>query len=63
MYRNLKAYRVKFGLTQVDLAKKLDITPGAYSFKETGRTQFTLKEAKLIADLFGTTIDELFFES
>ena len=38
MYRNLKAYRVKFGLTQVDLAKKLDITPGAYSFKETGRT-------------------------
>ena len=63
MFRNLKAYRVKANLTQEELANKIGITTRNYISKENGKSQFKLDEAKLIADLFGTTIDELFFKS
>ena len=58
---SLKSFRVKFGFTQKDIADKLGISTTAYSFKETGKNQFTLKEAKEIANLFNTTIDNVFY--
>lgn len=58
---SLKSFRVKFGLTQKDLADKLDISVTSYSLKETGKSQFTLKEAKEIANLFNSTIDNVFY--
>ena len=61
MTRNLKSFRAKYGLTQMQMAEKLDITTATYSFKENGKKQFTLEEAKKIAEIFNTTIDNIFF--
>lgn len=59
---NLKSYRAKAGLTQGEVAKKIGIAPNSYSFKENGKREFTLSEAKAIADIFGDTIDKIFFD-
>jgi DNA-binding XRE family transcriptional regulator len=48
-------------MSQPTVAKILGISSVAYSHKETGRTPFTLPEAKLLADTFDVTIDELFY--
>jgi DNA-binding XRE family transcriptional regulator len=62
MKNNLKSFRVKFGMTQENMAEKLGMSTTTYSFKETEKSQFTLKEAKQIADMFNSTIDEVFFD-
>lgn len=61
--RNLKAYRIKYNLTQEDMASKLGISIVAYRNKENGHNQFTLAEAKIISDLFNASITEIFFEN
>ncbi|MCT4593139.1 MAG: helix-turn-helix domain-containing protein [Anaeromicrobium sp.] len=60
-YKSLKAYRKLVGINQSDLAQMLGIGTNTYSFKENGKTPFTLDEAKTIADFFGATVDEIFF--
>ena len=52
MYRELKSLRVKHNITQKQIAKILEITPEAYSNKETGKYNFTLEEAFKISLLF-----------
>lgn len=61
--RNLKAYRTKYALTQEDMAKILNISTIAYRNKENNLSQFSLKEAKIIADKFNATIEEIFFDN
>lgn len=58
----LKAYRSLKGIKQEDIANLLGIGLNTYNFKENGKKSFSLNEAKIIADFFNTTIDELFFE-
>lgn len=43
-----------------DIANHLGITKKTYWLKETGKTDFTITEAKLIAHYFGKKIDEVF---
>ncbi len=57
----IKAYRKFNNLTQSQVAEKLGICPMSYCRKENGKQDFTLKEAKKISDLFGLTIEEIFF--
>ncbi|EJT5930474.1 transcriptional regulator [Clostridium perfringens] len=57
----LKAYRKLNSLNQEKLAELIGVASNTYSFKENGKVEFSLNEAKKIADLFGVTIDELFF--
>ncbi len=57
----LVAYRKLHSLNQEDVAKMLNMSNVSYSFKETGKQDFRLKEAKALADYFGLTIDSLFF--
>lgn len=62
----VKGYRSMLGLTQIDLAKILGVTPQSISNKERGRTSFTDKEKIKIRELVkevkpDITIDELFF--
>lgn len=61
MHRKLKAYRQMFGFNQENVAKHLGISLHAYHNKETGKTPFTINEAKKLADLFETTVDDIFF--
>lgn len=68
---NLVAYRKLHNLKQEDVAKILNMSKTSYSYnnmsktsysyKETGKQEFRLNEAKILADYFGTTIDDIFF--
>ena len=63
MYPILYIARKKRKESATKLAKKLCITRQAYAKKESGETQFTLKEAKQLAEHYDTSIDYLFKES
>jgi DNA-binding XRE family transcriptional regulator len=58
----LRQMREERGLTCEQMAYKLGLqTKSGYNKKEKGRTPFTLKEAKIISDAFGQSIDDIFF--
>lgn len=59
----LAAYRKLHNLKQEDIAKILKMSKTSYSYKETGKQEFRLNEAKTIADYFGVSIDEIFFKN
>ena len=59
-YYNLYIARRENKLKQKDVAKELGIHVCTYSRKETGEKEFTLSEAFKLADMFNTTVDELF---
>lgn len=57
----LPAYRKLHNLTQEDVANYLKIGKVSYSYKETGKQDFRLSEAKALSDLFNVSIEEIFF--
>ena len=64
-HNKLIGYRKMFGLNQSDVAKVLNIGINTYSFKENGKTEFNISEAKAITNLLKEynpklTIDEIF---
>lgn len=62
MYRELKSLRVKYNITQKQIAEILGITPESYSNKETGKYNFTLEEALKISQMFKLPIEDIFKE-
>jgi len=58
---NLK--KMRGDKTQQDVAKKLSITTSHYGFIENGTRTPSLKLAKKISDLYGKSINEIFFEN
>lgn len=52
--------RREHGHTQEFVAKKLGISKQRYGLKELGKAYFTLTECKILAELYGMTLDELF---
>lgn len=52
-YEIIKKMRIKAGLTQLEMAKKLKITQGAYGHFETGRNLIPLTRAKGLAKILG----------
>lgn len=64
MYDKLRAKREELGFTQEDMSKELGYkSKNAYSLKERGERKFDLEEANMIAKMFGTSIDALFFDN
>lgn len=59
----IKAYSALKGLTQEDLAKKLNITRAAFNRKLNGKSEFYDREKKILAELFGVKITDIFFTS
>lgn len=57
----IKKLRVDIGISQKEMAKKLNISVDYVSMIERGIRTPGFKLAKRIADLFGCTIDEVFF--
>ena len=55
----VKEYRVMKGYTQTEIANLLGIKQNTYSDKERWKTQFNIKEIKLIKELLDVTYDEL----
>ena len=66
MYNNLKAELTRYNISNIEVAKKLDVTEGTASLKLNGKAIIRLEEAFLIQDLITEKsgmlipIDELF---
>lgn len=56
---NLREYREKAGLRQIDVAKKLNVDQAAVSKWESGENRISRKYHKKLAKLYGITVDEL----
>ncbi|MCE4991439.1 MULTISPECIES: helix-turn-helix transcriptional regulator [Staphylococcus] len=62
-YPMLYIARKEKGDTQRKVAQKLGISPQRYQLKETGKANFTLPEAKILSEMYGMSIDDLFSNS
>lgn len=58
----LKKLRIENELTQQEMGQILGVSRTAYLSKEIGTRGITLDEAKIIADLFQCSIEEVFFD-
>ena len=57
--KKLKILRKNAGLSQTDVAKKLNITRQAYNNYETGIREPSLESLRAISDVFGVDISDL----
>ena len=55
----IKNYRINLGMTQNQVAKELDVTPGYISNVENGRTAMSLRLLIYYSKLMEITLDEL----
>lgn len=55
----LRRVRQELGMTQVEVAKRLNVTPGFICNMEKGRTSVSLKLLILYARLMHTTLDSI----
>ena len=55
----IKEYRILKGYTQAEIANVLNIKQSSYSNKELGRRDFTVKEIKILKELFDVTYEDL----
>jgi transcriptional regulator with XRE-family HTH domain len=55
----IKNYRLSLGMTQKQIAKELDVTPGYISNIENGRASMSLRLLIYYSKLMGITLDEL----
>lgn len=56
---NLKKIRTMKGITQTEIAKKLDVNKSFVSNIENGKTNPTLSTITNLADALGVTVNEL----
>lgn len=52
--------RKEAGHSQADVAKKLGISKQRYGLKELGKAGFSIEEGKILSELYGMTLDQLF---
>ena len=55
----LKAARIRRGISSKEMAQKLHLTPAQYSYKESGARRMFLADAKKIADALELTPAEI----
>ena len=57
-----KKARILADLTQEQVAKSLNIHPITYSKWEKNPEEISIKNAKIIANVLGRSVDEIFFK-
>ncbi|MCT4662935.1 MAG: helix-turn-helix domain-containing protein [Tissierellales bacterium] len=63
MYEHLRELRCKKGFTLKQMSKLLGYSsPNAYARKEKGDRNFTIEEARKIAEFFEESIENIFFK-
>ncbi|WP_432352694.1 helix-turn-helix transcriptional regulator [Sporosarcina sp. A2] len=62
MHHKLYIARREARLSQIKVSKFLNISNATYSLKENGKADFTLSEARKLANYFGCTLNDLFQE-
>lgn len=60
MHHKLYIARREAHLSQIKVARMLNISNATYSLKENGKADFTLSEARKLAEIFGCTLNDLF---
>jgi putative transcriptional regulator len=60
LHHHLFVARRENQMKQKDVAKLLNINHITYQRKESGKVSFTLEEAFKLANLFNTSVDDLF---
>ncbi len=60
--KKVKVARIMNGLKQCDVAEVLGVSRQMYNKKENGNSSFSLEQALIVAKLFGTTTEELFYD-
>lgn len=55
----LKEYRLRTGMTQEEVGRKLDVSAAAVCCWERGKNGILRKYHKKLAGLYGCTVDEL----
>lgn len=63
VHANIARLRREHGLSQSELAAKLDIDETAVSHWETGHSAPNRSRLHLVAEIFGVTVGELFTEA
>lgn len=62
MINKLRKKRLEKGISQVFISKKLGYkTASGYANIEAGRNKLSLENAKIIAEIIGVPLEELFF--
>ena len=61
--RRLKGLRVEHNLTQEEFASWINMPISTYRKKELGQSQINLDEAYKISQLFGESIEDIFFKN
>ncbi len=59
---NLSRYREEIGLSQTELARKLNVTQQCISSWQTGRTIPKPYQMKMLSEILSVSINELFSE-
>ena len=59
IYKIIRKMRVERGFSQLEMAKKLDISRTSYLAIEQGKRELSLAEAQKIAALFGISLEEI----
>lgn len=62
IHYNLMIRRKESKLKQTELAKKIGIHKQSYHLKESGKSDFTLTECRMIAQILDCTLNDLFQE-
>jgi hypothetical protein len=57
MLVNVKAEMARYGKTNADMAAALEMSEVSFGFKLNERREFSLSEARKMAEMFGTSVD------
>ena len=60
--KTIRELREAAGLTQVQLAHRLDVTPSSVYAWESGRSEPRASQLRAMAKLFGVSMDDIDFE-
>ena len=61
MADTLEVHRIRAGLTQSELAEKLNVSAFTISMWENGKTEPRLSQAKELANIFNCSLDDIIF--
>ena len=60
--RTIRELRETAGMTQLQLANRIGVTPSAVYNWETGRNEPKASQLRLVAEVFGVRMDDIDFE-
>lgn len=60
-FAKLKGLRAQTGTSMADMARMLGISETSYWYRENGKKEFKVSEARIICEHFNVSAEEIFF--